>query len=88
MAQNKSNGYGIASLVLGIISIILCWAPLVGLVSGILGIIFYAKQKRISPSGLAVGGLVTSIIGLVFSIIYTIMWIIAAITIGTIAWQF
>lgn len=75
MAENKSNGYGIASLVLGIISIIFCWIPILGLVSGILGIIFYAQQKKIFPNGISTGGLVTSIIGLVFSALYNLFWL-------------
>ena len=73
MVENKPNGYGIASLVLGIISIVFCWLPILGLVSGILGIIFHVRQKKIFPNGISTGGLVTSIIGLVFSALYFII---------------
>lgn len=76
MSENKSNGYGIASLVLGIVSIISSWMPVVGLVSGILGICFYAQQRKISSNGIATGGLVTSIIGLVFSALYGLFWLL------------
>jgi hypothetical protein len=69
----QENNYGIASLILGITSIIFCWIPLLGLATGVLGIIFYQKQKKINPNGIATGGLVTSIIGTVFSAIYTII---------------
>ncbi len=85
MAQKDSNGYGIASLVLGIVSIVFCWVPVLGLVSGILGIVFSVKQKKILPNGIATGGLVTSIIGLVLSGLYTLFWIFFAATMGSFA---
>lgn len=81
--EKKSNGMAVASLVTGIVSIVLCWVPIVGLVCGILGIIFYVKAKKAidanialaSSKGMATGGLVTGIVGLVFSLFYTVFWI-------------
>jgi len=73
----KKTGYGIASLILGILSIILFLLPIIGLISGILGIVFSIKQKRISPTGMATAGLVTSIIGSVFSGIINLVYLIA-----------
>lgn len=81
--EHKSNGYGVTSLVLGIISIILCWIPIFGLVSGILGIIFATKQKNIFPTGMATSGLVTSIIGTIFSAIYNFIWLILGVAISS-----
>ncbi len=83
MAGNKSTGFGIASLVLGIVSIVFCWVPVVGLVSGILGIIFSVKQRKISQNGIAIAGLVTSIIGLVLSALYSIFWVFFGAIIGS-----
>jgi len=83
MAGNKSNGYGIASLVLGITSIVFCWVPVVGLVSGVLGIVFHTQQKKIFPNGLSTGGFVTSIIGLVFSAMYSLMWLLFLILVSS-----
>jgi hypothetical protein len=77
MKPNHSNGFGVASLVLGILSIILFWVPFLNIVLGILGIVFSIKQKRISSNGLATAGLVTSIIGLVFSTLVFIIWLLA-----------
>lgn len=65
---------GVASLVLGIISIIiglfsagaLGWF---GAILGILGIIFGAVAKKNASSGVATGGLVCSIIGTVLSLL-------------------
>ncbi len=73
--QDESNGHGIASLILGIVSIVFSWVPFLGLVSGIVGIVLSIKQRKISPNGIATGGLVTSIIGIVISAIYSIFWL-------------
>ena len=61
-----TNVFAIASLVLGILSIILAYfyAP-VGLVLGIIGIVLGAKARKEAPSGIATGGFVCSIIGTV-----------------------
>ena len=84
MAKIESTGYGIASLVLGIVSIVFCWAFIFGVVAGILGIIFYVQQRKRSPNGMAIAGLVTSIIGLVISTLYSLVWIFFLATIGAI----
>ena len=76
MAEIKSNSMGVASLVLGIVSLVLMWVPFIGLISGIIGLVLALKQKKIMPNGLATGGLVTSIIGMALSTIYLIFWLI------------
>jgi len=77
----RKNRYGIAGLVLGTISIFssLILAP-VGVVCGILGVIFTKKQKRIHPNGIATAGFIISIIGLIQSIIFSIFFIFAIIS--------
>lgn len=74
MTKKDSNNYGIASLVLGIVSIVFCWIPFLGLIAGTLGIVFYAQQRKIHSNDITIGGLITSIIGLVFSVFWTIFW--------------
>ena len=68
----------IAGLVLGIISLVLCWVPVVGPFLAVLGIIFsavgLAGKKR---KGISIGGLVTSIIGLIVGVIITIAMLLA-----------
>jgi len=80
--QDKSNRLGITSLVLGIISIISFWTlylkiisiisfwtlviGLIGILTGIVGIVYSIKQRRIRPNGIATAGLVTSILGTTF----------------------
>jgi heme/copper-type cytochrome/quinol oxidase subunit 2 len=75
-AKANGNGYGIASLVLGISSILL---PVIGIVTGILAIVFANKQKKIQPSGLATAGMVTGIIGLVFQAL-ALIFVVAIIS--------
>ncbi|PIU22544.1 MAG: hypothetical protein COT14_00695 [Candidatus Diapherotrites archaeon CG08_land_8_20_14_0_20_30_16] len=74
--KSDSNSYGIASLVLGIVSIVLCWVPVLGLASGIVGIIMAVKQRKISSNGITTAGLITSIVGTALSAIYMIITIL------------
>ena len=83
MTKQKSNGLGVSSLILGIMSIVLGWVPILGLGAGIVGIVLSNKQKKIYPNGIATGGMVTSIIGVIFSGIYTLFLIIVLIFVGT-----
>lgn len=78
--NKKSNGYGIASMVLGIISILFSWIIFVSFISaicGLLSIIFYSMQRKVYPNTIATSGLVTGIIGLVLSTFWTILYLIA-----------
>ena len=75
MAENnapKSKGLAVASLVCGIISIVgaffgtYAW---IGMILGILAIVFAIVAKKQKQEGPATAGLVTGIIGLVLSLI-------------------
>ena len=70
--ENKTNGLAVGGLILGIFTILIVffgwtfgWGTIIGVITGIVGIILSVLGKKQSPSGLATGGLVTSIIGLV-----------------------
>lgn len=70
--ENKTNGLAIGSLILGIFTLVMAcfgwtfaWGTIIGVITGIVGIILGVMGKKQSPSGVATGGLVTSIIGLV-----------------------
>lgn len=70
-APKEGNGMGVASLVLGILSILLGWIPIIGFVSWILaplGLIFGFIALGKTNKGLAIGGLITSGIGLLICI--------------------
>ncbi len=76
-ALAKAKNMATASMICGILGLILCWTPYAGLVLNILGIIFYTLYKKNDPAGqngMATAGLVCSIIGLIVSIIFTIIW--------------
>lgn len=84
--QPKNNSFNIASLVLGIISVIAscCINEYVGIVCGILGIVFYVLAKRSNISnGMATAGLVCGIVGLVLSAVSIISTIILGAVIAS-----
>lgn len=65
MEEKQSNGLAIASMVLGIVSLILtCILPYVSWVLAIVGIVLAAIAKKKAKSGMATAGLVCSIIAL------------------------
>lgn len=80
--QSPKNGLGVAALVLGILSIPfgVFFFP-VGLILGILAVIFgvvamgRAKKGQATNRGVAIGGLVTGIIGTVIAGIFVIFFI-------------
>ena len=81
--NNKSNGYGVASMTLGILSILFSWLPFISalaLIAGVLAIIFAVMQKKAAPNSMATAGLVTGIIGLIFSTLWTILYLAAAVS--------
>lgn len=78
------NGLGVAALVLGIIAVLLSWVPFLGLLLGTLAIVFAVLgRRRVSRhqadnGGVAVAGLVTGIVALVFCAIATTVFIMFA----------
>ena len=73
--NNGNNGMAIASMVLGIVSIVvLCWRFPIGLICGIVSAILaivlgIMHNKRNSKNGMAIAGIVCGIIGLVLAVI-------------------
>ncbi len=67
----NGKGFAIASLVIGILSLTCCCGSFI---PSILGLVFGIVSKKRQPenNGMAVAGIVLSIIGIVFSIIYLI----------------
>lgn len=71
MAPPAKNGMATAGMILGIVGIVLCWVPLVGLLCGLLGVIFGAigmsRAGRLGGIGRGAGvtGLATGIISVV-----------------------
>lgn len=59
----------VASLVLGIVSVVISFFGLfwIGLITSIIGLVLGIKARKTAPSGMATAGFVLSIIGLVLS---------------------
>ncbi|MDP3765619.1 MAG: hypothetical protein Q8R04_03835, partial [Nanoarchaeota archaeon] len=70
--KDKPEGRGTASLVLGIIGIILFLFPYVGFLLAGLALVFAKIQKTIKPTGLSTAGFVLGIIGVCLNVIVSI----------------
>lgn len=68
-AVSRSNGLGTAGFVLALIALFLGWIPFLGWVIWLLGLIFSVCGMFRSPKGLAIAGLVISLIGIVFLLV-------------------
>ena len=65
----------IAGMVIGIVSVVLCCVPYLSIALGITGLILSVKgMKSTTARGMAIAGLVCSIVGLALGIIYSIYW--------------
>lgn len=80
-AENKeTNVLAIVSLVLGILSIVLgCCTGWVGALFGVGGIICAVFANKQGKTGLAKGGLICSIVGIVLGILITILAVIFSV---------
>ena len=84
MEEKKSNGLAVASLVLGIVSIVFCFIiQWLGLIIGIVGIVLGVMAKKKNPTGMATAGLVLSIIGTVLCALVFIACVACLNAIGT-----
>ena len=68
--KSRNRGFAIASMVLGIFSILCCCSIYIGLITGILAVTFaiISRVRMGYFDGMAIAGLVLGIIGLVFTI--------------------
>jgi hypothetical protein len=79
--QPQNNGMGVAGFVCGLVGLVFSFIPLIGLISWplvIIGIVLsgiginYVNQGRADNKGLAIAGLVVSIVGLVICILWAV----------------
>ena len=66
--QKKSNGVGTGGFVLAIIALFLGWIPFAGWIVWALGLILSFIGVFLTPRGMAVAGLVVSLIGVILLI--------------------
>ncbi len=72
------SGVAVASLICGIMGIVFFWIPVVDLGLNIAGLIcaIVTLSKKYDGKGMAIGGLVTSIIGLLISLYFMFCFVI------------
>ena len=68
--QQKSNGIGTAGFILALLSLVLCWTPILGFILWLLGTIFSVIGLFKAPRGLAIAGTVISFIGIIALILF------------------
>lgn len=73
----KSNGMGTAGFVLALLALVFSWAPFVNFIIWVLGLLFSFIGVFKQPRGLAIAGLVISLIGII--IIITVFGALAAL---------
>lgn len=76
--EEISNGMAIASMVLGIVSIVLCWWFILALPCGIVGLVLGCVYRyKGGKSGMSVAGIVCGSIGIAFAIIEICVYIMS-----------
>lgn len=79
-AKTDERG-GLAGMIIGILSYVLCWIPVFDFILGLIGVILsdvgLSRKERYRLNGFAVAGLVLSIIGLVIGFIIMIVFFVA-----------
>ncbi len=67
--EKKSNGIGIAGFVLALVALFLGWVPVLGWIIWFLGLILSFIGVFGTPKGMAIAGLVISLIGLILLLV-------------------
>lgn len=78
LPESKNDGKAIASMVLGIVSLVCCGGmfacPIVGLILGII-----SKKERPNNNPMATAGIVMCVIALAFIVVYTVLMIVGIV---------
>ncbi len=77
--RSGSWGAAIASLVLGLVCLLLCWLPFVGIVTGMVGVAAVvlgavALARHLAGRGMSIAGVITGGTGVVLTVMLTIVW--------------
>lgn len=75
----EKNGIGLAGFILSIVAFVLFWVPIINGICWLLGLILSIVGMFKKPKGLAIAGLVISLIGVVFFILAITLFTTAAI---------
>lgn len=80
MTGEKNSGMAIASLVLGICSVILFWVPVLDIILSVLAVVLgfvslnEIKKKKLEGRGMAIAGIITGFVGMFLFIVFVILW--------------
>ncbi len=78
---NDGVGFGVTSMVTGILSLILFWAFFINFALSVVAVIFgILGLKRPQSKGMSIAGLVTGGIGLLISVLQGFFWIAVIIS--------
>lgn len=75
--MQRRNGIGVAALVVGIVSLLLCWFPVVGFILGVVALVFgivgtrRTARREADNHGQAIAGLVLGVIAALVGILST-----------------
>ncbi|MBQ3572477.1 MAG: DUF4190 domain-containing protein [Clostridia bacterium] len=67
--RRERKGLGIASMVLGILSLTCCCCSILGVIVAIVGLILGIISQKAKPNGFALAGIITSAFGIAFGIL-------------------
>lgn len=81
--EKKSNAWGISSLVTGIVSILIIFAPYFGLPTAIFAVVANYKQKKIQSNGYGTAGSILGIIGIVLNSITMFLFLIGLLIVAS-----
>lgn len=80
------NGMAVAALVFGILALLTCWLPVIGLILGILAIIFgvigrnRVRRMQATNKGAATAGLVLGVLSLIINLIISVLFFLGLAT--------
>ena len=67
-SQMNDNSFGVAGVILGILSIV--FSSITGVILGIIGLVFSMKQNKIMKNKWARAGTILNIIGIIIGIVF------------------
>ncbi len=81
--DNQYKGMGITAMILGIVSVLLCWTVIISGLCAVAGAAFgiYCLSKRKQERGFAIAGIATSVVGMVLSVFLVVMIFVASISV-------
>lgn len=83
----ESTGTAIASMILGIVSIVLCCSSILGMIAGVIAIVLAQKERNSGrgDNGYVKAGFICGIIGAILSVLMLIYYIVVMLIGGVVS---